>query len=478
MLRVLSALHYAHTFVKSDGKPLAVIHRDVSPTNILLDISGNVKLVDFGIARAEGDAEVYKTEAPQLRGKFGYLAPELFTGEPPTPQSDVYAAGVVLYELLTGDNPFRGREVTDSYHKVLNVVAPDISSLRSDVSTVLAKVVETALSKSPADRYASAAAFADALRPERPAPDEACQGRLRAAVQAAFAGPLADTLGIEPLSDADEAWREGADEGVDQSLETAVHEPPQTVTPGSRVADKRASPSPSANVPGSPRPQRQSLADELGPALEEMGEEPTVRRAPPQSSLPPLRPTHLRLVAIASASLIGAFLVAGILRTLEHKEDRVIVIERESNTPEPDAPPPTAAQEPDLQPLHDTQRASPELAPKAKAAAARQQSSAPAPAVGPEPARLTSAFAHQQSRIARCFASHADAVQPLPELTIEFQVDASGAVERAELSPASAAGSALGTCLIDVAKSTRFPRLTRAVTFRIPIQAHVAQPAE
>jgi serine/threonine-protein kinase len=467
MLRVLSALHYAHTFVKSDGKPLAVIHRDVSPTNILLDISGNVKLVDFGIARAEGDAEVYKTEAPQLRGKFGYLAPELFTGEPPTPQSDVYAAGVVLYELLTGDNPFRGREVTDSYHKVLNVIAPDVSSLRSDVSPGLAHVVATALAKAPADRYASAAAFADALRPERPAPDEACQARLRAAVQAAFAGPLADTLGIEPLSDADEAWRDGAEEGADQSLETAVHEPAQAVMPGAGVA----SPAPPANGQGSPRPPRQSLAEELGPALEEMGEEPTVRRAPRQSSLPPLRPTQLRLVVIASASLIGAFLVAGILRSLEHKEDRVIVIERESNTPQP------TAVEADPRPPPAAPAASPDLAPKTKVAAAKA-SDAPAPAVGPEPARLTSAFAHQQSRIQRCFASHADAVQPLPELTIEFQVDASGAVERAELTPASAASSALGTCLLEVARSTRFPRLTRAVTFRIPIQAHVTQPAE
>ena len=161
VLRVLSALHYAHTFVKADGKPLEVVHRDVSPTNILLDTSGNVKLVDFGIARAAGDNDEYKTEAPQLRGKFGYLPPELFMGEEPTPQSDVYAAGVVLYELLTGDNPFRGREVVDSYHKALNVTAPGADTLRSDVTPELGLIVGKALAKQRSERYVSAADFAD-----------------------------------------------------------------------------------------------------------------------------------------------------------------------------------------------------------------------------------------------------------------------------------------------------------------------------
>jgi len=464
LLRVLSALQYAHTFTKPDGKPLAVIHRDVSPTNILLDMSGNVKLVDFGIARAEGDANEYKTEAPQLRGKFGYLAPELFTGAPPTPQSDVYAAGVVLYEVLTGDNPFRGREVTDSYHKALTVEAPLVSSLRPDVSESLAQILNRALAKEPGERFASASDFADALRPERAAPDELCQGRLRAAVQVAFAGPLADTLGIEPLSASDEAWREASDGAVDQSLANATREPAPSLTPGDSVARFARSPLPAAGRADSITPGRAGLPGDDG-------EQPTMPRV--RTSMPSgLKPTQLRAVAVLSMTLFGALLVAGILRSLERKEDRVIVIERETS-PEPTA----AAEPPEAEPAVAvsgdtlTNRAA-----KPAGTAAPAIKSAPAGPIEPEPAALTSRFAREQPRVQRCFATHANAESSLGELTIEFHVASSGTVDKTILLPAQLASSALGTCLLEVAKSTRFPRLTRSVTFRIPIQARVAQP--
>lgn len=463
MLRVLAALHYAHTFVKADGKALAVIHRDVSPTNILLDSSGNVKLVDFGIARADGDANEYKTEAPQLRGKFGYLAPELFTGDPPSPQSDVYAAGVVMYELLTCDNPFRGREVTDSYHKALNVIARPVSELRADVSPNLSNVIACALAKQPTERYASAAAFADALRPERPAPDEVCQGRLRAAVQVAFAGPLADVLGIEPLSAADEAWRDSAEDGVDQSLATAVRSPVPDVF--------GAEPSRSSRRPGFNAAARQSDEfDDFAAVASELGDDPTMMRARSLPA-PKLRPAYLRFIIIASATLFGAFLVAGVLSSLDRKEDRVIVIERESNlhSPREPAPEPSAPQ-PAPSPATPS---TPELSSKPKPAAAKPPSTSP---VDPDPGMLTNTFAREQSRIQRCFATHSLGAQPPGPLTVSFQVGATGTVEKAELTPGNVAATALGACLSEVAKSTRFPKLTRAVSFRIPIQAHVTGP--
>lgn len=472
MLRVLSALQYAHTFIKPDGKLLAVIHRDVSPTNILLDMSGNVKLVDFGIARAEGDNNEYKTEAPQLRGKFGYLAPELFTGAPPTPQSDVYAAGVVLYELLTGDNPFRGREVTDSYHKALTVDAGHVSSVRPDVSESLSAVIAKALAKEPAERFASAADFADALRPERAAPDELCQARLRAAVQAAFAGPLADTLGIEPLSASDEAWREAADGGID--LANAVQEPAPSVTPGGSAGFPR-SPLPAAARAGSSRPPAAQGGGRLS-SPDDVEQQPTLRRV--RTSVPPvLKPNHLRLLAALSMLLFGSLVVAGIIRSLEHKQDQVIVIERESTSA--DAPPAAAEPAPGADSDEPAQPAQAEVKPAGSVAAqpaSKPAQAAPAGPIEPEPALLTSRFAREQPRVQRCFASHAQGESSLGELTIEFHVASSGTVEKSVLLPAQLASTALGTCLIDVAKSTRFPRLTHPVTFRIPIQARMAQP--
>lgn len=470
MIRVLSALQYAHSFVRPDGKPSAVIHRDVSPANILLDMSGNVKLVDFGIARAEGDANEYKTEAPQLRGKFGYLAPELFTGAPPSPQSDIYAAGVVLYEILTGDNPFRGREVTDSYHKALTLTPPLLSSLRSDVPESLVHVIDGALAKDPAQRYATAAEFADALRRERSAPDEVCQARLRKAVQAAFSGPLAETLGIEPLSASDEVWRGVASDGSEPtppSAETPAGTPPTAATSGS------------LQLAGSPGV---SLPPEGRESFPPGSDQPTLRRVETKASFPPntLKPSQLRLIAVLSMTLFGAFLVAGLLRSFSSKEDQVIVIEREPNqAPALAGGSAVAAADPkeeqgedeaDLVPAADVAAAAPAAAPARPTGSKAPHPSNAAP-VDPDPALLTRRFAQEQARVQRCFATQAQHSDTQAELTLEFQVSSAGVVERAEL-PA-AVSAALRSCLLDVAKSTHFPRLTKAVTFRIPIQARV-----
>jgi serine/threonine protein kinase len=456
MLRVLSALHYAHTFVKTDGKPLQVVHRDVSPANILLDTSGNVKLVDFGIARAAGDNNEYKTEAPQLRGKFGYLAPELFVGEEPSPQSDVYAAGVVLYELLTGENPFRGREVTDSYHKALTVEAALADSVRSDVSPELAAIVAKALAKERSLRYASAADFADALRVQRPAADEVCQARLRAAVQAGFAGPLAETLGIEPLSASDEVWRNAAD-GV-QSLETAVN------VPRSPVPDRGTTESSPPPGHGSTAGRAVDIRDSLQPSDAVLSDGSTLRRLHADRPSTAPSPVRVRWMLAGSALLFGIALVAGLVRWLEPKPDRVIVIEREPN----------AAIEPD--PLAEPATVPAKPASDAPATPVKAVSRAATPALNPEPGVLTSSFARQQPRIQRCFGTHAHAGDSQNQIMLEFRVDAAGNVEKAELVPAKLAAGALGNCLIGIAKSTRFPRLTHAVTFRIPIQARVTEP--
>jgi len=462
MLRVLSALHYAHTFVKPDGKPLQVVHRDVSPANILLDTSGNVKLVDFGIARAAGDNNEYKTEAPQLRGKFGYLAPELFVGEEASPQSDVYAAGVVMYELLTGDNPFRGREVTDSYHKALTVHAPLADTVRPDVSPELAAIVARALHKERAQRYASAADFADALRVQRPAPDEVCQARLRAAVKEGFAGPLAQTLGIEPLSASDEVWRNAVD-GV-QSLETAVNVPRSPV-PHRGATDPSPTPRDGSTHPSGRMPE---AGDSLLPDEDHTSDASIVRRRTINNPSTIPSPMRVRWMLAGSLMLFGALLVASVVRWLEPKPaDRVIVIEREPNA--------------DVEPMTPTESSpvsAKSNAPHVSINPTKPSStkSAPAPALNPEAGMLTSNFARQQSRIQRCFGTHARAADSQSEIMIEFRVDSAGNVEKAELVPAKLASGALGSCLISVAKSTHFPRLTHGVTFRIPIQARVTEP--
>ena len=155
-LALLAALGAAHS--------AGVVHRDVKPANILIG-PGGVKLVDFGIATLVGDALSGVTIAGDVVGTPKYLAPEQIEGQPATAATDLYAVGVVLYEMLSGSVPFdRGTPMATALaHR--EVQAPDIRTIRPDVPPRVAAVIGTALQKRPADRYQSAAEMARALAP-------------------------------------------------------------------------------------------------------------------------------------------------------------------------------------------------------------------------------------------------------------------------------------------------------------------------
>ena len=117
--QVCAALHHAHEAEDAHGKPLGLVHRDVSLQNVLLSYDGAVKLTDFGIAMsAENRA---RTEAGIVKGKFGYMSPEQIRGEPMDRRSDVFATGICLYELLTGERLFSGESDYAAVEKVRNV---------------------------------------------------------------------------------------------------------------------------------------------------------------------------------------------------------------------------------------------------------------------------------------------------------------------------------------------------------------------
>jgi serine/threonine-protein kinase len=108
---VCRALSYAHGLRDAKGKPLGLVHRDVSPSNIMLGTTGSVKLLDFGIAKALSSAEL--TDAGMIKGKPWYMAPERFAGEPADQKSDIYSVGVVLYEAITARRLFQGEGAAD-----------------------------------------------------------------------------------------------------------------------------------------------------------------------------------------------------------------------------------------------------------------------------------------------------------------------------------------------------------------------------
>ena len=161
---VLSALHAAHTASDPQGQRLGIVHRDVSPENILVGQDGLPRLLDFGIAKGKDSAE--STRAGQLKGKMNYLPPEVVMGQPASVQADVYAAAVVLWEMLTGRRLFevrRGEAQVDVLPDILQKEVLPPSRYAEGVSAELDAVVLTGLHRDLSARYPSATAFMDAL---------------------------------------------------------------------------------------------------------------------------------------------------------------------------------------------------------------------------------------------------------------------------------------------------------------------------
>lgn len=152
MLQLLDALDYSHN--------RSVVHRDIKPANILLTEDAMVKVADFGIAKIESS---HLTQVGAVLGTPNYMSPEQFTGLAVDRRSDIYSAGVILYQLLSGERPFVGSVIT-IMHKVLSQEAVSLMALNPNVTKALDEVVKKAMAKRPDDRFQSAREFLEALK--------------------------------------------------------------------------------------------------------------------------------------------------------------------------------------------------------------------------------------------------------------------------------------------------------------------------
>ncbi len=157
----LHGLHAAHEVKGDQGEPLDIVHRDVSPQNIMVAVDGVPRVVDFGIAKARGRSQ--NTVEGQVKGKFAYMPPEQVAGEDIGKEADVYAAGVVLWELLTGRRLFKAASETQLITQVIHGAKEVPSKYRPDVPDKLDAIVMKAISVHPSARFASAREFACAL---------------------------------------------------------------------------------------------------------------------------------------------------------------------------------------------------------------------------------------------------------------------------------------------------------------------------
>ncbi len=161
VVQAAAGLHSAHEQRAPDGTPLGIVHRDVSPQNLLLTNEGIVKLVDFGIAKAAGRAT--NTRAGVIKGKFGYLSPEQCVGEAIDRRSDVFALGIVLFELCTSRRLFKRGSTLHTYEAIASCQVPDPRSLNPAIAPPVAAVIKRALAKGAGERFQTAEEFGGAL---------------------------------------------------------------------------------------------------------------------------------------------------------------------------------------------------------------------------------------------------------------------------------------------------------------------------
>ena len=159
--QVCDALDHAHNCRDEHGKPLGIVHRDISPANIILSETGLVKLIDFGLAKTKQSTT--NTGEGVIKGKFNYVAPEYLAGTLDA-RADLWALGVVMYELLTSRRLFDAPDDFETLARVRNLPIPHPTRANPRVSATLDEIVMTALQRDPKQRWQTAALLRDALR--------------------------------------------------------------------------------------------------------------------------------------------------------------------------------------------------------------------------------------------------------------------------------------------------------------------------
>ncbi len=153
-LEICKGLAYAHRKHGADGTPLNIVHRDVSPHNVLVSYAGEVKLTDFGIAKAA--SRLHHTAGTMVKGKLAYMAPEQALAKPIDARADLFSVGVLLFELIAGRRPFKGADEGEALARLIHGERPRLRALRPDVDPSIEGLVDRLLATEPDERVASA----------------------------------------------------------------------------------------------------------------------------------------------------------------------------------------------------------------------------------------------------------------------------------------------------------------------------------
>ncbi|MBN2714623.1 MAG: serine/threonine protein kinase [Deltaproteobacteria bacterium] len=494
ILKVLEPLHHAHTVKNEDGHLLGVVHQDISPSNILINTDGRVKLVDFGIARVVEGSEDGATTAGKggFQGKLSYAAPERFSGKPATIKCDLYSVGVVLHQLLVGRNEFFAKSHANTIAQVLHHRPSSVTLRRKDAPPELDAVIQKALAKDPDFRFETALEFSDALRPFLKTDSRVVDEKISEMVAVDFADDMATFLGVEPLGLREKAWRKpsfapppSTDE-PENTRRITGREMEELLDPHSPYgADVGANYTPEATV--SLKPPVHSPELELGnftthSTQDIPSENITLNNTPRMVSVK-------GLAAIIITVLLAAGAVIYVLTRNASKEQKKIVLVQSPLADDETAAQPTNTSKEDDSADTGTEVSPPQLADDADNTAMQSDVKIPHPSEKQQAGKrsrtkelteeqkrlikLTSAFKGQKGRVKNCFTTHSDELANINQISFIFTVNASGSVQKVDLQPASINGTPLGGCVRKVATSTQFPPQPGAITFTIPVRVRL-----
>lgn len=481
IINVLDALHYAHTLKTHTGESRQIIHRDVSPGNVMIDVDGHVKLVDFGIAFAAENAEGYKTTNKSFKGKLSYSAPELFANKKASVRSDIYSCGVTLHEVLVGRNEFNYKDHASIVNAVLNHVPSSVHSCRDDAPERIDEVIWKAMAKNPDHRYRTAQDFANDLRDISSVPSHKAQAMLADLVQKDFRDSMSAFLKVESLSDRERAWR------TPSVVPTTI--PAKVNTSTSQISTSATGDSP----PPLPGKSSHAMALEDGKSFTKTEKSLATlsQTVISNSGLGAIKPLLYMIVVLLMLTLgVGVFFFT---RPVAQRNDKVVVVQSsvangmtgsEETEVGIDSSKPAESQETVLSlPVEETGSALDTVTDEAVIGVKEKPNKKKRLRVKtsvdkgkPNLTELTGAFRKQKGKIHRCFQNHRTTSEQSQNVSVLFSLKSSGSVEKVQLSPKSLNGTALGNCLLGVSQGVRFPPQSAPISFRIPLSAKRVKP--
>jgi serine/threonine protein kinase len=438
---VAAGLHAAHEKRGVDGRPLGLVHRDVSPSNVVLTYDGGVKLVDFGVAKLTATAEL--THTGMLKGKVAYMSPEQCNDQPIDRRSDVFSLGVLLYELTTLTRLFRADSEAATLRLVLEAKIPPPSSRVADYPPELEAVLLRALARDRDRRYASARELQVAL-------EQVARSRGVVISAASLGDWITDLFGrrADPFMRAPGETLGNAD---------AIG------TPSGQPAVAMRGPQAESSSPGTPRKlDRGPVLAPLPGGNLDAGDGtplPAVVGGPTRTFI--ARSWPLVAIAVVSAGL------ALLIRPGGDRASPAAPAGAASATPSPGWP--VAHPAPGPAPIIVVSPGQPAASAAGAPAAGRKPAARKTALVVPVADRYRAAFARKESSLLSCFARFGAAGEEAPEISIRFRADEAGHVISAELAPASVQETPLGHCIADLALATEFGPQPAPVAFRIPV---------